>query len=43
MISKRHVGAFILVAALGILGMASAGLAESQLARIADWVVSRKS
>jgi hypothetical protein len=27
MISKRHAGAFILVAALGILGMASAGLA----------------
>jgi hypothetical protein len=27
MISKRHVGAFVLVAALGILGMASAGLA----------------
>jgi hypothetical protein len=27
MISKRHAGAFVLVAALGILGMASAGLA----------------
>jgi hypothetical protein len=27
MISKRHVGAFVLAAALGVLGMASAGLA----------------